>query len=68
MPGRIWVRPAAARGSGPAMASGSPALSRKTTASSVSGSIPAAAAAFSICGRQRSTRFAVAATPPGDFA
>ena len=47
--GMIWARPEAASGVGPAITSGRPALSRKITASSVSGSTPWRSAAASIC-------------------
>ena len=62
---RIWVSPEATAGSLPAIASGRPALSRNTIASSRFGSIPELAVARSISGRSRATRAAVATAPPG---
>ena len=62
---RIWVSPEAIAGSLPAIASGRPALSRNTIASSMFGSIPEFALAVSISGRSLATRAAVATAPPG---
>ena len=62
----IWVSPEAFAGSlPPAITSGRPPLSRNTTASSVSASTPPSRVAASTSGRSRSTRRAVANTPPG---
>ena len=62
---RIWVRPEASAGSPPAITSGRPALSTKTSASSMFGSMPVPAVAASIMGRNAATRAAVASAPPG---
>ncbi len=62
---RIWVSPAAALGSLPAITSGRPALSTNTMPSSTAGSIPVPALRRSISGRNGATRWAVASAPPG---
>jgi hypothetical protein len=62
---RICVSPAACAGSFPAITSGRPALSRKTSASSMSALTPLPATAASIKRRNRAVRPAVAKTPPG---
>ena len=62
---RIWVSPAAADGSVPAITSGRPALSTNTIASSMFGSIPVPRVAELISPRNAATLAAVASTPPG---
>ncbi len=63
--GVICASPDANSGVLPAITSGRPALSRKTSASSRSGLTSCAAAALSISWRHSAVRFALAITPPG---
>jgi maltose alpha-D-glucosyltransferase / alpha-amylase len=65
---RICVSPAACLTSWPAITSGRPALSRKTIASTKSGSKPLPSITSSIRGRYAAVLLALAVTPPGLFA
>ena len=65
--GMIWASPVAERGVPSAITVGRPALSRKTIASSTSGSTPWRFAAASISSRHSAVRSAAGATPPGLF-